>query len=138
MVNKNKFGFNENFRRAVNVCIGSTQCLVLQLQQKGIAVAIHCSPQSRSIVDTEALAAIVQGELDKLEKKIEEDEQQRIAEGRSPTQSESSLVFCTVYCAKTFKYTVYATAIRGIVYITVEITFDHQTHHFNSMKIKTK
>ena len=51
--------------------------------------------------------------------------------------SESSLVLCTVYCAKTFKYTVHATAVREIVYITVEITFDHQTHHFNSMKSKT-
>ena len=48
------------------------------------------------------------------------------------------LIFCTVYRAKTFKYTVHTTAIRGIVYITVKIIFEHQTHHFNSMKSKNK
>ena len=42
----------------------------------------NIAPQSRSVVDTEALVAIVQAELDKLEKEKKEDEEQRIAEGR--------------------------------------------------------
>ena len=49
-------------------------------------------------------------------------------------ESESSLVLYTVYCAKTPKYAVHATALRGIVYITVKFTFDHQAHHFSAFQ----
>ena len=51
------------------------------------------------------------------------------------SKSESSIVLCTVHCAKASKYIVHATAVRGIVYTTVELIFDHQTHHFNAFQL---
>jgi hypothetical protein len=41
----------------------------------------------------------------------------------------------TVYCAKTSKYTIHATAVRGIVYTTVKFIFDHQTHPFSAFQL---
>ena len=59
--------------------------VLFYINNKKVLRLRYIAPQSRSIVDTEAVAAIIQAELEEVEKKKMEDEEQRIAEGRSPT-----------------------------------------------------
>jgi hypothetical protein len=59
--------------------------VLFYINNKKVLRLRYIAPQSRSIVDTEALAAIIEAELEEVEKKKKEDEEQRIAEGRLPT-----------------------------------------------------
>ena len=80
----------ETFQHIINVrktksFIQVPRDVLFYINNKKVLRLRYITPQSRSIVDTEALAAIVQAELEEVEKKKKEDEEQRIAEGRSPT-----------------------------------------------------
>ena len=58
-----------------------------------------------------------------------------IFDGASPWNYLQTTEMGSLMCAKTVEYVIHITTVLGIVYITVEFIFDHQTHPFNAFQL---